>query len=365
VAAFDIITSDELRASLDKDAEELIACMKAGAWKGAHVLAGSLIHAILVDYLVSSGKGTEQALVQLSFSDMLDLCKAQGMLSPRTVELASFIRPYADFLSPSSQTRLRTTTDETSARIAQALMEIVINEISAHRRENYRHTAEQIVAKLRSDPSSDTILSHLVGKVSRVELERLLIELLPKAYFELAKSAEPSDEETLKRIEMCYRLGFEVASPDSKRTVIRRFLYILEHECEFVVQCYEGCFFRGSDLEYLAGEERSMVKEHFFASISKQPSLALVNAAAGVGAFLETEEDARSFFVPLVLHLLEGKDEALCSAIVKRVSEEFRLLSQENQKSVGGWVGRLCRSVQLNGTHQTAAKRLGAALAGF
>jgi hypothetical protein len=245
------------------------------------------------------------------------------------------------------------------------LLEIVITEVSGHKRENYRHTAEQIVSKLRSDPSSDAILGHLMGKISRTELERLLIELLPKAYLEMAGPAEPQSKETLKRFEQCYRLGFEAAPADLKRTVTNRFLFILENESEFVVQCYEGCFFRGADLEYLETQERAIVKTHFFASLAKHASVALVNAAAGVGAFLETEEDARAFFVPLVLNLLEEKDEALSAAIIRRASEEFKRLSPENQRSVGSWLGRLKRSVQREGGRAaTAVERLESALAG-
>jgi hypothetical protein len=204
-----------------------------------------------------------------------------------------------------------------------------------------------------------------MGKVSRTELERLLIELLPKAYFDLAKSAEPQSRETLKRFEQCYRMGFEAAPVDLRRTVTRRFLFILENESEYVVQSYEGCFFRCADLEYLDEQERALVKMHFFASLSKQASIPLVTAAAGVGAFLETEEEARAFFVPLVLNLLEEKDEALSAAIVRRASEEHKRLSAENQRSVASWLVRLKRSVEREGRHPVRAiERLETALAG-
>jgi hypothetical protein len=32
MAAFDFIVASDFRASLEKDAEELVRCMKAGAW---------------------------------------------------------------------------------------------------------------------------------------------------------------------------------------------------------------------------------------------------------------------------------------------------------------------------------------------
>jgi len=346
---FDFISTDEFRASLEKDGEELIACLRAGAWKAALVIAGSLIQAILVEYLLASDKGSEDELVSLSFSDLLERCKAERVLSPRTVDLASFLRPYLDFLSPSRHLRPRATTDETSARIAQALLEIVINEVSGHKREHYPRTAEQIAAKLQSDPSSAPIIGHLLEKMSSIELERLLVELLPKLYFESVKVLEPRTEETLARIEQCYRLAFEIAPVELKRTVAGRFLSILENESEFVVRSYESRFFRGSDLEFLDEGGRAVVLAHFFASLAKQASVQLAGAAAGMGRFLATEEDTRSFFVPLVMNLFEGTDEALAAAILKRISEEYKLLSESNRRSVGSWIGRLKWSVRQEG----------------
>ena len=59
MATFDFIESDELRVSLERDFEELITCMKAGAWKAAQVIAGSLIQATLADHLIASARTTE------------------------------------------------------------------------------------------------------------------------------------------------------------------------------------------------------------------------------------------------------------------------------------------------------------------
>lgn len=346
MATFDFIASDQLRVSLERDFEELIACMKAGAWKAAHVIAGSLIQATLADHVVSTARTTEEEALRLPLSDLLEICRAEGVLSQRTVELSGFIRPYADFLSPSGRLRLRAAIDETSARIAQALLEIVITEVSSHKQDHYRHSAEHIATKLLSDPSSAAILAHLLGKISRAELERLLTRVVPKALFEAAKSAEPGASETLDRLERCYRMGFELAPADLKRTVAKRFIEVLENESEFVVQAHQTRFFRGSDLAFLDQQERSIVKAHLFATLEKNVPLALVRAAEGIGAFLTTESETRAFFVPLVLSLLEARDESYMQACFRRVVEESRLLTDEQRRNLLGWVGRLRWSLQ-------------------
>jgi len=362
MATFDFIESDGFRACLEKDAEELVACMKAGAWKAAQVMAGSLIQATLVCHLTASGKAAEDELVRLSFSELLDLCKHQQVLTPRTVELASFTRPYTDFLSPSSRVRLESATDETGARIAQAMLEIVINEVSGQKRDAHRVTAEQIVAKMQSDPTSVAVIGHLLARIGRVELEKLLVELLPKAHFDVAKLGESGAGDTLKRFEQCFRMAFDLAPVELKRTVAQRYVNILENESEYVVQSYESSFFRASGLKLLEEEARVIVKTHFFASLGKKVTLALVNAAAGMGEFLVSEEDARAFFVPLVLCLVDEQDRSLVSAAIKRISEEFALLPAPNRRSVGGWIGRLQWSLQKEGRRPRAFDHLESAL---
>jgi len=83
MATFDFVASGEFRASLERDAEELLACMKAGAWKSVHVLAGSLNPCDDLYHLTSTGKVGENELLKLSLSELLDLCKEQQVLSTR------------------------------------------------------------------------------------------------------------------------------------------------------------------------------------------------------------------------------------------------------------------------------------------
>jgi hypothetical protein len=367
MAAFDFIVSGDFRALLEKDAEELIRCMKAGAWKSAHVMAASLIQATLVDYLASTGAGSEDNLSQLSLTGLLDLCRTQEVLTPRTVELAGFLRLPSDFLSPNSRVRIEAVTDETGARIAQALLEIVINEVSSHRRDTFHFSAEQVVVKIQSDSSAAAILDHLLRKLSRAELEKLLFESLPKAYFETAKSDHPDTAGTLKRFELCFRLAFDSAPVELKRTVAAKFLNILENESEYIVQSYQCSFFRASDLEFLDDEGRAIVKAHFLASLAKQVTFPLLNASVGMAEFLGTEEESRAFFVPLVMSLVEQTDDSLAAATLRRIGEELARLSGPNRKSIAGWIGRLRRSLGQDPGQRGSAviARLESALAGL
>jgi len=338
--------------------------MKAAAWKSAHVMAASLIQATLVDYLASAGVSSEAALSRMPLAELLDLCRREQVLAARTVELASFLRPYSDFLSPVQRIRLEAATDETGARIAQALLEIVINEISGHRRETYQYSAEKVVAKLQSDSSSTAIIGHLLGKLSRTELERLLTDQIPKAYFEAAGSGEEQAAESLPRLEACFRRAFETAPEDMKRAVAARFLSVLENESEFAVQAYQGAFFRGSDLEFLDEEARSAVKTHFLASLSKQITPAMLNTASGIGRFLQKEDEMRAFFVPLVMRLLRRtEDPSLGGMLQLRICEEFARLSPPLRKALVSWMDRLRVSLEREGKSAESAILAGLASA--
>lgn len=52
---FDFITETEFRQGLQEDYAELLKCEGVSAWKAVHVLAGSIVEAVLVDYLVGAG----------------------------------------------------------------------------------------------------------------------------------------------------------------------------------------------------------------------------------------------------------------------------------------------------------------------
>jgi len=325
MATFEFVASDEYRACLERDAEELVQCMKAGAWKSAHVMASSLIQAALTEYLGSAGLCSEAQLSSMPLA------------------------------SPVASIRLDAATDETGARIAQALLEIIVNEIASHRRETYQYSAEKIVAKVLSDPSVMAIADHLLRKLSRAELERLLLELLPKAYLEGARSPDPQAQEPLPRLASCFRLAFDAAPEEIKRQAAARFLTVLENESEFVVQAYQGAFFRASDLEYLDEQERAAIKAHFLSCLSKALTPALVAAAAGMGRFLSSENETRAFFVPLVTQLLQQKEEAARAAMERRIVEEFASLAPGLRKGLLSWIARLRWSLEKEGAADSAA----------
>jgi hypothetical protein len=75
MANFDFITVPEFRRSLESDYAELQACLKARAWKAVHVLAGSLVEAVLADALYAEKGLDTSKLDSLFLVDLIALTK--------------------------------------------------------------------------------------------------------------------------------------------------------------------------------------------------------------------------------------------------------------------------------------------------
>jgi hypothetical protein len=65
ISRFDFVSGDDFRTPLESDYAELEACLTAGAWKSAHVLAGSIVEAVLIDYLVAVGLLRQEGSAQV------------------------------------------------------------------------------------------------------------------------------------------------------------------------------------------------------------------------------------------------------------------------------------------------------------
>src|SRR5262249_17012038 len=146
MAAFDFITNEEFRASLEADQAELLASMGAKAWKAVHVLAGSIIEAVLLDYLIASEYHSRppQDLLKMDLHKGIDACLAEGVLTSKTAQLSVVVKDYRNLIHPGRSVRLSEKVDENSAKVAQALVEMIVAEVAKKKSEKYGNTAEQL-----------------------------------------------------------------------------------------------------------------------------------------------------------------------------------------------------------------------------
>src|SRR5258708_9070336 len=184
---FDFMSDEDFRASLEADYHELELCMQAGAWKAVHVLAGSIIETILLDYLLATAfpKRSYLKLADLRLFEIINVCKNEHILTNKSADLSHVIREYRNLIHPEKVRRLGETVDENGAIVAQALVRMVVDEVGTKRGEIYGYTAEQIVTKIVRDPSVFPILGHLLKNMKAFELRRILLKTLPSRSFQI------------------------------------------------------------------------------------------------------------------------------------------------------------------------------------
>src|ERR1700694_2933227 len=154
-ASFDFISEDKFRNALGSDYREILRCLEVGASKAVHVLAGSIVEALLVDYLVATDykKRAGKDPLTLELSPAIDACRKDGVLSSKAADLCSVIRGYRNLIHPGRLVRLGEDADQKTARICKVLVDITVEELSKAKKEKYGYTAEQIISKVERDSS--------------------------------------------------------------------------------------------------------------------------------------------------------------------------------------------------------------------
>jgi hypothetical protein len=344
--SFDFITQEDFQKSLESDWAELNACFQNKAWKSVHILAGSIVEALLIDCLGSS-KGPSHApadLLKKDLADLIALCKDAGIISERTAQLSTVIRSFRNLIHPGRMIRLKEKVTEQSASIARSLVEITLAEVEEQRRKEYGFTAKQIVKKIESDSSSLPILPHLIRELNEVELNRLLLTVIPDRYFEEIQSFdERPNTQTLDHLGRCFRIAFESAPRPIKRVACQKFVSVVKESDGFYVQTYETIFFRGSDLAYLETSERELIKAHLIPQFKSTQGIDLLLACAGIMEFLSKQELAE--FTSAAMRLLaHRRPQGTHQNLIAQFVREFRGIDAGLQEVVRliikNWVQR-------------------------
>src|SRR5271157_941363 len=231
ITQFDFVGDERFRNSLISDYREILRSMHSGSWKAVHVLAGSVVEAILVYYLLTTDYQKDHSgkdPLKMELAEVIDICKGIGILSQRAADLSSVIRGYRNLIHPGRVIRLNEKLNSKSGAIAKTLVDIVLEEVSDAKASTYGFTAEQIANKISKDSSAMTVLSHFLKETKEYERERLLTSVIPERYFSLAPDAEsePAPPE-VDNLVTCFRQTFDTLPDNKKVTVAKQFVKIL------------------------------------------------------------------------------------------------------------------------------------------
>lgn len=316
VHKFDFIGDSGFRASLTADYLELEKCHGAGAWKAVHVLSGSVVEAVLVEYLVATKyvPASGKDVLRLQLGDLIAECKQLGILSDKAADLSTVVRSYRNLIHPGRGLRLNETVDKESATVARALVNIVVEEVTAARKKKCGYTAEQVIAKLESDPTCLSILSYILKDTHEYERGRLTLEVIPERY-----GASPAPN----ALELCFRQAFDTLPPSGKTKALANFVKTLKEGSGDNVVTYETVFFRASDWAFLtAASDVEVVREHLLHQLEKTPSAKLLAASAGLGKFL-TEKNVTQLFFWLMIIIVNSDDAGLRKAAEDLFDSEY------------------------------------------
>jgi hypothetical protein len=312
MASFDFITDEEFRMSLERDFKEMNLCIQNGAYKAAVVLAGSIVEAVLIDYVIAEGILAREEALKLDFGKVLTLCKEKKIITDKTSDLSSVIKSYRNLIHPGRALRLNEAVDKDTAEVSRALVNIVLTEVEKQKKENYCYTAEQIIAKIKSDSNALAILSILIKKTNPKELERLMLKYLPEAYLEEIRLEDPwggNEREYIKpALVTCFRQSFDNADDKLKKKIANWFAKIIREESDSIISSYGIAFLRSSDMKYMNNDDAEIVKQHIFGQMKNNLNLTLLETLSGIGSFL-SEGDITTFIDPLVRYACkEGND---------------------------------------------------------
>ena len=304
MTSFDFITSKEFRESLETDYNEMRSCVEAQAWKSVQVLAGSIVEALLIDYLSSTknpDRKNSKDPLKLDLAEAIAICREEKVLSERAADLCSVVKSYRNLIHPGRMLRLNEQAPNIgSATVAQALIDMITDDLAKILRASVGLTSEQILSKIERDANSLTILRHLLAEVLEPQKERLLLELIPSAHQKACGGAASSpfgDEDEFidlaNRFESAYRIILETVSTDTRKRIASEFVRVLREEDGGRVLEYGNAFFRPTDLAFLNTHNIAMVREHLIGNAPTSHNRTTANRIRGIAPYLEESQIAK------------------------------------------------------------------------
>ena len=324
VGKFDYINDPEFRASLESDYTEMMLCASSEAWKAVHVLAGSIVEAALIECIVIEEFRNREDALKMDLGQAISLCREKGVISQRSSDLSSVIRGYRNLVHPGRKIRLKEQVNRDSAEVAKSLVNLVVGEIEARRRTNYGYTAEQIVAKVRNDPTAAAIIGRLIRDTREAELRRLLLKVLPAEL--LALMGTPNSVYVADALGVCFRTALGDVGEDAKEEVVEESARIVRESNGDHITLYLCSFFRESDLCHASKDDSGLILQYILSRFERETTL-WMKSMSGIGLFLD-KRGVSSFADP-VIKIIANNEEGMAPEAIELVEDEWAHMGED------------------------------------
>jgi len=327
---FDFITDEQFRRSLVSDYKELKECQEAGSWKAIYVLAGSIVEAMLIEYLVITGiRPNGKSPLEIDLAKAIEACQEASVIQPDTASLCTVIRGYRNLIHPGRVIRLGQSITREGAHIAINLVSLIANEVSERRKANYGQTAEQIVKKVRSDQHSLVLLPSLIAETNEHERTKLIETTILEAY--AAEESFIPSEDILERLRQCYRQVMESLPEATRRKSIERFAQSIRNDSIEKIQSFGDSFFSAKDLNLLSAKEAALVVKHLLTrlddnSVGITPQF--LKSIIGIGKFIPADEVGK--FADILIKVARRKN--ISEDVMQFLTSEYDNVPDEQSK---------------------------------
>lgn len=293
---FSTVRDPRLRQVLESDYAELQLAHENQMSKASLVLAGGIVEAVLINYLLVIGyalppKGTDPKNMQLG--DLITACEAEGALTPETAALCHVLKHYRNMIHPGRSVRNDELADQSRAGVAERLVERVVADVAERARKRPEWAAEAVL-EVAMDPALvefDVAIRRQVRRLSQSEAERLVVNVLPD-WFATRLPAKSTDEHWIEVTAVCRSCqcaGLGVVSAPVKVQAARRLLRELEKDSEDTADWLEA-FFTSDLMEALDEAER----EDLFSFVLQSWEWILFDGSTlqldGIGPYLSARE---------------------------------------------------------------------------
>src|SRR5207302_10611377 len=196
-------------------------------------------------------------------------------------------KSYRNLIHPVKAVRLGESIEEGSAKVSQALVEMIVKEVSEAKKKKYGYTAEQIVNKIIKDSSTNAVLPYLLRNTSEFEKKRLLLEVIPQKYIDYLEKTEHGVSNSLAALSKSFYIMFNTANDQTKKDVAQNFVKIIRDKKAYQLYVYQNQFFKGHFLAYLSTEDAKIVKKCLFSVLEEQINKPILKTLDGIGQFIQ------------------------------------------------------------------------------
>ena len=316
---FDFVVDRKLRDGLEKDYAILERAAAENLLKAVYVFSGSIVEAILLDYLSSlkDPRLPYDTLVKWDLAKLVEECHNAGVISDQTEKLLSVIRNYRNLIHPGRELRLGQPITKDGAAIAKHVVDLVLLEVKEKSKQKFGYTAEQMVSKILSDRAAISIVTHLMKDMNSSQLEELLTITLPEKYLELQGDPDPfvSHENALHNIRECYQMIVRECDTDTKRAIAAKYASVVRNQNDYVINTYDEAFLSMSVLGYLDSRISELVFDHLLFALQQTSQPAFVYSIRGMHVYLDPDRQTK------LLKYLTNK-------AVKRENEDLSLAAR-------------------------------------